>query len=657
MSSHLSLLKEANILLPGKFAIPDVSYEYLESFFQSCLQQEEDFSVFSTQAFSFLYENSLINLQKRKEGGIYYTPDSVAETLLERIPLEEISSEEPVVFDPTCGCGIFLLSILKVLKRFPGTGKIQILGNEIDPFALRIASLCLLLEKSSLDFSYDFIEENAGADTFSSQFQYRFNKQPDLIIGNLPFRRKGRNQADESSRILKQLCLLLKENGLMGIILPESFITRIEKEEQKLRDEILQNFCIYETFRIPKEVFNQGNMPAMAWIMKKRKLSKPFFCYFEGLFFESSQTVRLLSYERNKKKVSFFHPVFQKMETSSLKVKDLFFIEPGLQPAHPLVIQKKHTNSSPEFYLWTGGIKGIQPFTDIQKTKYSFFEMKDENILKRAQRRNLRSYLNTYRVMLLVPSNTAKRIRACLVRHKEGSFRVAPYYAFNAIFPKNVEDTDSAYLLWLLFNHPLASVYLTELKKTVWTSINSYRDFPYPQSWIEPSLKKTIAEKVKKLFEIQKNTGLKDRDIIFLNLVKELDLFVYESYALQEEDIRSIECMYGNELRPGLKEFGETWKLFPSKQSPEAESSCLKAGMFFQTLSINYNKLKVEISLFCPQLGQKTILLDIHPSMPGWVLQAGASGKIISKTSLFSNTLTSLDSKKNRLVFLAHEIN
>ncbi|MCB1160843.1 MAG: hypothetical protein KDK45_25295, partial [Leptospiraceae bacterium] len=83
----------------------------------------------------------------------------------------------------------------------------------------------------------------------------------------------------------------------------------------------------------------------------------------------------------------------------------------------------------------------------------------------------------------------------------------------------------------------------------------------------------------------------------------------------------------------------------------------LKAGMFFQTLSINYNKLKVEISLFCPQLGQKTILLDIHPSMPGWVLQAGASGKIISKTSLFSNTLTSLDSKKNRLVFLAHEIN
>lgn len=73
---------------------------------------EESFEV------SKRYENNL-DIKKRKNQGIYYTPYVVVEYILEQtIQKHDVVDEPyPKVLDMCCGCGNFLISAYEILHK------------------------------------------------------------------------------------------------------------------------------------------------------------------------------------------------------------------------------------------------------------------------------------------------------------------------------------------------------------------------------------------------------------------------------------------------------------------------------------------------------------------------------------------------------------
>lgn len=172
------LFGKANIFLNGdifkekidKFDVRKETIEELYEFFTSDYTTRQlrifpyKFDIISLPLISNIYESFLE--EERQERGIYYTPESVVdlildETLEKRIKQKLNGNEKPniSVFDPTCGSGIFLVKALKRLieghKEYLGKKpsveyKSEILqkniyGVDIDEKAVRIAIFSLYL--------------------------------------------------------------------------------------------------------------------------------------------------------------------------------------------------------------------------------------------------------------------------------------------------------------------------------------------------------------------------------------------------------------------------------------------------------------------------------------------------------------------------------
>lgn len=266
---------------------------------------------------------------KRKEQGIYYTPTFIVDYIVRntlRPVLDNCKSVSDLkkikVLDPACGSGSFLLKALEIIlekyKEFGNPGnewtKIQILqeniyGVDLDDQAVEIARLNLLIntleereklpsldknikngnslisgtdEELKIYFGKDFRDKKPF--NWKEEFPEVFKQGGfDVIIGNPPY---GADLSAEDKRyfnfyskisdyqldtyilfVEKSLRELLKEKGILGFIIPNTWLTNIKSK--LFREHISKNTKILNIVNYSKKVFPSATVDSITLILNK----------------------------------------------------------------------------------------------------------------------------------------------------------------------------------------------------------------------------------------------------------------------------------------------------------------------------------------------------------------------------------------------------
>lgn len=177
----------------------------------------------------------------KENGGIgaHFTPAALARTLVEEgFSRIGIDKESLFVFDPACGSGEFLREALRQLKLLNFKGHIKILGWDISKTACDMAKFILAWELRDISTIVDV--EIKHTDSLDPDLVWP--EDVDIVLMNPPFVAWQDIPKDQQLGLTKVLgnfniqrpnlsyafllkaSLALKNNGILGTILPASFL-------------------------------------------------------------------------------------------------------------------------------------------------------------------------------------------------------------------------------------------------------------------------------------------------------------------------------------------------------------------------------------------------------------------------------------------------
>lgn len=660
-----------------------------------------DYSQLGIEALGHFYEKAILNKKIKQEFGIYYTQPIIAKTILKRMPIEEIRPTERRLLDPTCGSGSFLVAgyerltqatYLKVPVDERHKNLINTMyGNDVDEFAAKIAKLTLLLFYPPHKNNWKVSHENALEMNFTKNITNKLgNKKPTIIVGNLPFRFKNNNtkaigRSRESSSIIFEKCLeLLEDKGIMGIILPESFVLYEHHEDKLLRRKLVNDYQIIDRWKLPAMWFNNTNHPAIALIIKKEK---PLFKVFTML---ELSNLPILGYsnklnhliEVSRQSIDLENPpetlvisrydyLMHKLRNFSNKVITFYDPFSGLKKNEDAKLISEESDVRQEHYIWLDNAEGknqfFNPRSQEQKLYLSIHDKK--NLHPRNARNKLRQRLILNRMQILMRANRNNPSKWAsiglidiILKNEKG---IAPSSSFHPTFLKEayIQNEDPfLFSLWIIVNHPIINFFCRNISHQKWIKVEDYENFPLPDSWNDIDKIKNLATKAKQLLDLKrkydakyKSDGKDDKNKPstsevelrnkILSLVKETDKIIYDMYGFTKSEIQQIEDFFGDEKRPGLEELGGDWKQFKlvkkrEKKAPSIDSKDLKDfGTSFETLEVDYDKLQVKLAINGLRdrddgvdVDRDGIWIAITPYMPGWMLSKGKIGWIYLKT-------------------------
>jgi len=264
-----------------------------------------NFQNLSEEDLAFVYENTLVNKEARKEHGIHATPSVVAELMVDRLPFEDLHQDERFVLEPCAGHGVFLVAALRRLRDLLPTSwkaeerhvylKERLKAIEMDTFAGEVCRLSLTLA----DYSNPDGWQIASQDIFASEILEIELTETNVVLCNPPFGdftdEERVQYGDQIQSVHKPYEILRRvlENppAMLGFVLPKSAI--MGGRYNKSQDLIARLYTQIETVALPDRIFafsDQETMLVLAshpdpakdakvltrtfWVREKRR--KPF---------------------------------------------------------------------------------------------------------------------------------------------------------------------------------------------------------------------------------------------------------------------------------------------------------------------------------------------------------------------------------------------
>ena len=208
----------------------------------------------------------------RKKKGVYYTPQDITDFIanstaklyslksdFQYLFTNENNSiiENKTFFDPTCGAGEFLLSVLKL--KYNENHDLEkslnsIYGNDINPISICITKirliLSILLMGKNIDFQkiVEILNENFYCVDYINDYK-TINKTFDIIIGNPPYVEDSKSKLELTEKygniyanVLVNAAQQINENGCYAFIIPISYIST--PRMKKLRNTINNLFNV-----------------------------------------------------------------------------------------------------------------------------------------------------------------------------------------------------------------------------------------------------------------------------------------------------------------------------------------------------------------------------------------------------------------------------
>ncbi|HDT2999067.1 TPA: N-6 DNA methylase [Proteus mirabilis] len=233
-----------------------------------------------------LLEKSIKESNKKKKNGVVYTPQYFAEYLSVKMlsyvdNITENVSNKPTILDPACGEGVLLKEFYIKYKKHTGN-EINIVGVDLDSKSIKLTSNNL--GENFIGFNENALcpynkNRNKGWEKIKSILDK--NDGFDYIIANPPWGadfsyynnllKEGsfkllKGQVDTSDLFLELSIDLLKLNGIVGFIIPDSIFS---SDRSILRKFLLDNTQILYIGRFGEKIFKDINRACAIIILKK----------------------------------------------------------------------------------------------------------------------------------------------------------------------------------------------------------------------------------------------------------------------------------------------------------------------------------------------------------------------------------------------------
>lgn len=227
--------------------------------------EQEQLTKIKEDTLGVLFEK-LIREQEKKDLGQFYTPQEIVNYMVNFLDIKSNSK----ILDPTCGCGVFLVTAYNYLKQKNTNAVKNIFGVDLNNSATKITRINLWLRNGQDSNSLKILEKNIKignsivgnkfvdrkAFDWKKQFSDVLNQGGfDFIIGNPPYvTLKNKRDYDVSESFFSQIANgstnaaslviaksyeLLKEGGIMAFVLPKTLI-RVNSYS-RLREFLLNN--------------------------------------------------------------------------------------------------------------------------------------------------------------------------------------------------------------------------------------------------------------------------------------------------------------------------------------------------------------------------------------------------------------------------------
>lgn len=222
---------------------------------------KNNFDIKTIDSLDKLFEN-LFNEKEKTENGIVFTPDFIADYIVKNTIIN--FNENTKIIDPSCGCGIFLISTIKHIKSLTNISISNIIKNNLFGIDLQkenIERVKILISLYAIINNEDNEEYKFNlkcCDSLFNDWETIFNVNKfDYIIGNPPYI-NNHDLKDEYINLLKsnfettqegtfnvfyafieKSSIYLSDTGKIGYIIPNNFLHI--KSAKKLRQYIKNN--------------------------------------------------------------------------------------------------------------------------------------------------------------------------------------------------------------------------------------------------------------------------------------------------------------------------------------------------------------------------------------------------------------------------------
>ena len=276
----------------------------------------------STEAFGYLYENTLVPDNVRKTLGIHRTPSYVVDYMVWQLwPwIEGIVENNRNVFEPACGHAAFLVGAMRLLRQWSSIAnggsrhdylKRHLQGVEVDPFALEIAKLSLTLA----DIPHGNSWKLKQADMFDGEVLKKGAQRCHILLANPPYerfssvereayRKRGAPVSAQTKAVemLARTIPHLTRGGVFGVVVPQGMLH--SAEASRLRVLLMRDFEIAEIALFADNLFEKSDhetaiilgrrtkpSPAKPAIRYRRVRENGMEAFRERLAFSLDQTV------------------------------------------------------------------------------------------------------------------------------------------------------------------------------------------------------------------------------------------------------------------------------------------------------------------------------------------------------------------------------
>ena len=240
------------------------------------------FQNLSVDSLAYVYENTLVTPDTRKLFGIHSTPPAIAEYIVNRLPFDEIETNERRVFEPFSGHSVFLVAAMQRLRELLPVemGPAQrhdyfvrmLAGIEIDPFAREVARLSLMLADYPNPDGWRLHDGDALASTVFDQELAQAN----IVLCNPPFEAFSADERERYGELFSVLQpaevlhrVLARPPYLLGFVLPRVFMAG--RSYRELRSRLGQTYSSIDLLALPDRVFEHSDAETVLLLCAGRR--------------------------------------------------------------------------------------------------------------------------------------------------------------------------------------------------------------------------------------------------------------------------------------------------------------------------------------------------------------------------------------------------
>jgi hypothetical protein len=226
-----------------------------------------NFQNISVDDLAFIYENTLIRKESRKQFGIHSTPPVIAELMVDRLPFESLPEQGRHVLEPCAGHGVFLVAALRRLRELLPTSwtnqekhaylKERLTAIEMDAFAAEVCRLSLTLADYPNPNGWEILSE----DIFSTDVLELQLKREKIVLCNPPFENFTPAERNRYGQLVQNVHkpyevlrkVLTHPPAMFGFVLPKSAM--VGSRYRDLQEHIARSYENIETISLPDRVF------------------------------------------------------------------------------------------------------------------------------------------------------------------------------------------------------------------------------------------------------------------------------------------------------------------------------------------------------------------------------------------------------------------